>query len=82
MIAAVAVSGALISLTLPPLEAPEPATAAQGDSRLLRDSGFLAIIATSALIQASHAAYYTFASIAWQQAGLGGLTIAGLGCWA
>jgi PPP family 3-phenylpropionic acid transporter len=32
------------------------------------------------LIQGSHAAYYTFASIAWQNAGLGGLTIAGL--WA
>jgi len=33
---------------------------------------------TSALIQGSHAAYYVFASIAWQQSGLGGLTIAGL----
>jgi PPP family 3-phenylpropionic acid transporter len=80
VIAGVAVSGALISLGLPPLEAPKPAAAAHGDSALLRDTGFLAIIATSALIQASHAAYYTFASIAWQQAGLGGLTIAGL--WA
>ena len=45
---------------------------------LLRDPGFLAIIAASALIQGSHAAYYVFASIAWQQSGLGGLTIAGL----
>src|ERR1019366_5076876 len=32
----------------------------------------------AALIQGSHAAYYTFASITWQGAGLGGLTIAGL----
>jgi PPP family 3-phenylpropionic acid transporter len=80
VIAAVAVSGALISLGLPPLEAPKPAAVAHGDSALLRDTGFLAIIATSALVQASHAAYYTFASIAWQQAGLGGLTIAVL--WA
>ncbi len=40
----------------------------------------LAIIAASALIQGSHAAYYTFASITWQLSGLGGLTIAGL--WA
>ncbi len=31
-----------------------------------------------ALIQGSHAAYYTFASITWQGAGFGGLTIAGL----
>src|SRR4051794_20542716 len=80
VIAAVAISGALISLGLPPLEAPKPAALAHGDSALLRDPGFLAIIASSALVQASHAAYYTFASIAWQQAGLGGLTIAGL--WA
>ena len=34
----------------------------------------------AALIQGSHASYYTFASIGWQSAGLGGLTIAGL--WA
>jgi PPP family 3-phenylpropionic acid transporter len=79
VIAAVAVMCALISLGLQPLEAPKPAgTAAHGDSRLLRDPAFLAIIATSALVQGSHAAYYTFASIAWQQAGYGGLTIAGL----
>ena len=80
VIAAVAISGALISLGLPPLEAPKPAAVTHGDSALLRDPAFLAIIVTSALVQASHAAYYTFASIAWQQAGLGGLTIAGL--WA
>jgi MFS transporter, PPP family, 3-phenylpropionic acid transporter len=47
---------------------------------LLRDRGFFAIIVASALIQSSHSAYYIFASIAWQQAGFGGLTIAGL--WA
>ena len=58
-----------------------PPTAAQGGAgALLRDRGFLAIIVASALIQSSHAAYYTFASIAWQQSGFGGLTIAGL--WA
>src|SRR5689334_20209302 len=79
VIASVAVMGALVSLGLRPLEAPKTAAAdTHGDSRLLRDGGFLAIIATSALIQGSHAAYYTFASIAWQQAGYGGLTIAGL----
>ena len=33
---------------------------------------------SAALIQGSHAAYYTFASINWQLSGLGGLTIAGL----
>ena len=48
----------------------------RGAGGLLRDSGFLAIILASALIQGSHAAYYIFASIVWKQAGFGGLTIA------
>ncbi|MGQ0681302.1 MFS transporter [Bradyrhizobium sp.] len=78
-IASVAMIGALVSLGLKPLETPKQTAAeTRGDSRLLRDAGFLAIVATSALVQGSHAAYYTFASIAWQQAGYGGLTIAGL----
>jgi PPP family 3-phenylpropionic acid transporter len=79
VIASVAGLGALASLMLQPLDKPKIAVATPHDARaLLRDGGFVAIIATSALIQASHAAYYTFASIAWQQAGFGGLTIAGL----
>jgi PPP family 3-phenylpropionic acid transporter len=79
VIASVAGLCALASLTLQPLDKPKPsAVTAQGARALLRDGGFIAIIVTSALIQGSHAAYYTFASIAWQQAGLGGLTIAGL----
>lgn len=78
-IAAVAAIGALVSLNLKPIDAPKQAAAeTRGDSALLRDAPFLAIIASSALVQGSHAAYYTFASIAWQQAGYGGLTIAGL----
>ena len=59
------------------IQGPAPA-ASHGASALLRDPGFLAIIVAAALIQGSHAAYYTFASITWQVAGLGGLTIAGL----
>src|SRR5213078_5233215 len=49
-----------------------------GGSTLLRRFSFLAIIVAAALIQGSHAAYYTFASISWQGEGFGGLTIAGL----
>jgi PPP family 3-phenylpropionic acid transporter len=81
VIAAVAGLGALVSLGLQPLDVPvaSPATSL-GARALLRDPKFLAIIVAAALIQGSHAAYYTFASIAWQNAGLGGLTIAGL--WA
>jgi MFS transporter, PPP family, 3-phenylpropionic acid transporter len=79
VIAGVAALGAIASLGLQPLDRPKAAAAAvKGASALLRDPGFLAIIFTSALIQGSHAAYYTFASISWQAAGLNGLTIAGL----
>ena len=79
VIASVAALGAFVGLGLQPLGKSKPVANIQhGAGALLRDPGFLAIIVTSALIQGSHAAYYIFASIAWQQAGLGGLTIAGL----
>src|ERR1700674_2226078 len=79
VIASVAALGAFVSLGLQPLDHPKSAThVLQGAGAVLRDPGFLAIVVTSALVQGSHAAYYIFASIAWQQSGLGGLTIAGL----
>jgi PPP family 3-phenylpropionic acid transporter len=79
VIASVAGLGAVLSLGLQPLDNPKPATAApQGASALLRSPGFLATIGAAALIQGSHAAYYTFASITWQASGFRGLTIAGL----
>ncbi|MFB9265812.1 MFS transporter [Bradyrhizobium erythrophlei] len=81
IIAGAAALGAFVGLTLVPLDRPVTASApAHGARKLLHDSGFLAIIVSSALIQSSHAAYYIFASIAWQQAGFSGLTIASL--WA
>jgi PPP family 3-phenylpropionic acid transporter len=79
VIASVAGLGAIVSLGLQRLDHPRIApVVAHGAGALLRDGGFLAIIVAAALIQGSHAAYYTFASITWQNAGLGGLTIAGL----
>jgi PPP family 3-phenylpropionic acid transporter len=79
IIAGMAGLGALASLGLQPLTPLKPGPVAQqGASELLRDKGFLAIIITSALIQSSHSAYYVVASIAWQQEGFGGLTIAAL----
>ena len=80
VIAAVAALCAIASLVLQRLDGPPTGKAGpHGESTgLLRDPGFLAIIVAAALIQGSHAAYYTFASITWQAQGLDGLTIAGL----
>ncbi|MGA7803136.1 MFS transporter [Bradyrhizobium sp.] len=81
VIVALALLGAAASLSLQPLDRPAKAVGhVHGGSALLRDPRFLAIIVAAALIQGSHAAYYTFASINWQAHGLDGLTIAGL--WA
>ena len=79
VIVGVALLGALTSLGLQPLDHPKTLLArSEGASVLLRDRGFLAIILAAALVQASHSAYYVFASIVWQQQGYSGLTIAGL----
>jgi PPP family 3-phenylpropionic acid transporter len=79
IIAGATVLGAIVGLTLQPLDHAAAASAPTHGARgLLRDPGFLVIIVSSALIQGSHAAYYIFASIAWQQAGFSGPTIAGL----
>jgi PPP family 3-phenylpropionic acid transporter len=78
-IVAVAFLSAFVSLGLVRLDAPPKGTGTLARaSGLLRKPLFLSIIGASALIQASHAAYYIFASITWQNAGLGGLTIAAL----
>jgi len=87
VIAGVAGLGAAASLGLRPLDRSKTAPAAVAgagawlrEPGLLRKPGFLAIILASALIQGSHAAYYSFSSITWQASGFGGLSIAGL--WA
>jgi MFS transporter, PPP family, 3-phenylpropionic acid transporter len=79
VIVAVAGLAALVGFGLQPLDSrATKSTVAGGTGALLRDGGFLAIIAASGLIQGSHSTYYVFGSITWQLAGLGGLTIAGL----
>lgn len=81
VIVALAGLAAFTSLSLQPLdEARRKGAVGHGGKHLLREASFLAIIVSAALIQSSHVAYYTFASINWQAHGLGGLTIAGL--WA
>lgn len=78
IIAGMAMLGALASLRLEPVSTSGPPRVATSATSLLREKGFLTIMAASALIQGSHAAYYTFGSITWQAAGVGGLAIAGL----
>lgn len=80
VIVGVTILSAFASFGLQPLD---PSPAASGAAltpakALLREPAFLAIIATAALVQGSHAAYYSFASITWQDAGLDGRTIAAL----
>lgn len=78
VIAGMAALGAVVSLRLQPLHDARGASPAKGSVALLRERGFLTIMAAAALIQGSHAAYYTIASINWQASGFGGLTIAAL----
>ena len=79
IIVAWAVVTVLVSLLLQPLDdARRKTTGTQADNALLRDGGLWAVIASAALIQGSHVAYYTFSAINWQLHGLSGLTIAGL----
>lgn len=79
IIVAVALLSAVVGLGIVPLDAPAAGSAAQGRAiGLLKQPLFLAIIGASALIQGSHAAYYVFSSITWQNAGFGGFTVAAL----
>lgn len=79
IMAGLAILGAAAAFALQPLATDEPAATAHAGARhLLRQPVFIAVVVAAALIQGSHAAYYSFASIAWQASGLGGATIAGL----
>jgi PPP family 3-phenylpropionic acid transporter len=79
VIVAWAVVAVLASLLLQPLDDVRRKSAETHVGKaLLRDAGFWVIIASAALIQGSHVAYYTFSAINWQLHGFGGLTIAGL----
>ena len=77
IIVAMAFLSAVVGLGIVPLDAPATGPAHQGRATgMLRQPLFLAILGASALIQGSHAAYYAFASITWQNAGFGGFAIA------
>jgi PPP family 3-phenylpropionic acid transporter len=81
LIAAAYAGVAAATLSLAPLP-PSPAIAAESKPRqdLLRDPFYLAVLAAASLIQASHAVYYSFSTVAWSAIGLDGTAIAAL--WA
>ncbi len=82
LVVAVTALIAVAALMLSPLAAaaahpPEPSTTHKS---LLRDPAFVAVLASASLIQASHAVFYSFATLEWRAAQLDGTVIAGL--WA
>jgi PPP family 3-phenylpropionic acid transporter len=71
---------ALAAMTLAPLStrgAPVPAGEAPRPA-MLGDPAFVAVVAASSLVQASHAVYYGFSALEWRGAGLDGTTVAAL----
>ncbi len=75
---ALAVLNVLVSFALRPLDRSAGEVPVAASPALLRNPLFVAVIVAAGLIQGSHAAYYTFASIVWRDAELSGFTIAGL----
>jgi PPP family 3-phenylpropionic acid transporter len=68
---------ALKPIAVEPRPALPPSAARRG---LLRDRGFIAVLAAASLIQASHAVYYGFSALQWRGDGLSGGSIGAL--WA
>jgi len=82
LIVAASLLSALASLALAPLSTAAPPAGVSPPQRrhLLLDPAFLAVLAGSSLVQASHAVYYGFSALEWRGAGLDGTAIAAL--WA
>lgn len=59
-------------------EAPLPSDRSAAGKSLLRDPACLVVLAAASLIQASHAVYYSFSTLAWRAQGFDGTTIAAL----
>ncbi len=75
-IVAITALSAVSAVTIEPLPVlPLPGARKTGSLDPIRQGGFVAIFAAAALIQGSHAAYYSFSSIAWQAEGFSSTTI-------
>lgn len=67
------------SFGLQPIDRPaDDAAPASASPALLRNVLFVTMMLSVALVQASHAAYYSFSAIVWQGLGFSGFTIAAL----
>lgn len=76
VLVAITALSAVSALTLEPISAVAlPGAAKAASPGLLRQKGLIAILVAAALIQGSHAVYYSFSSIAWQAEGFGSTTI-------
>ena len=81
MLVAASALVAVASLTLMPVSTAKRSGAAPlVTTAMLRDRGFVAVLAAASLIQASHAVFYSFSSLQWRSDGLDGGSIAAL--WA
>jgi PPP family 3-phenylpropionic acid transporter len=79
IVIAIAAAGAASAVTLEPLPPTTSHTTTRAAPRnLLRQPAFIAILIAAALIQGSHAAYYSFSAIAWRAEGFGATTISAL----
>lgn len=79
VVAAFAVLGLGASLLLGPIRHPDVVHHGGADpSAILRAPAFMMMMAGAALIQGSHAGYYTFSSMGWRDDGMSGTTISAL----
>jgi len=69
---------ALAAPALPPAQRPVDSGGRAPVTALLGDRRYLAFLLAGALLQASHAAYYTFSAVHWQDAGIAPSTVAWL----
>ncbi|PTW58717.1 PPP family 3-phenylpropionic acid transporter [Breoghania corrubedonensis] len=65
----------LLALSLPELTRPDSVLPSAPAVRGLREPRFLVVLFAAALVQGSHAAYYSFGSLYWRALGIGGTTI-------
>lgn len=80
LIVAGATLTACAAFVLEPMHTPPSSPPATPRPHLLRDPAFIAVVAASSLVQASHAVFYSFSALQWRGAGLDGTVIAAL--WA